>query len=780
MADIRLPSLRCLVTLCAALILSGIIVSKGVAQNMDRDPSRDIELLIACEEGRLTAVQVLLKEGADVNATDPEYGGSCLHWASYNGHRRVAELLIEKGADVHARNKDGRTPLMLAAGRGQNSTVKLLVAHGADVRAEGNDGKSALDWAQAGKHEKTANLIKSAAKELEQKKKQTAQAESAKQSPRPKPKKSDAEPRPEELNRQLRHAAKTGDHATVKKLIDRGADPKVPDTNGHYPLALAVVNGHRKTVTTLIEAGADVDSGSPGMSPLMLATKTGNPRIVKMLLKTGADAEAVSPNGDTALIVAAKKGHSDIAQILIDNMKSVDHKNAQGLTALMLFAAGSDARAVKALLKKGADVSATDAAGRTALNFAAETGNKKTARMLLKAGADPNAKDSHGITPLALAAKGGHSDVVKLLEAHLKKDKQSKKTAAKPKQKPAQKKKAEEVSVVTEKPEQVEQKPPAVVTIGEETEPKAHKQASVQKPKIKAKKEKVAAVPTVKKPVPEEPSEKNLQKPDTEDSVSVLKKLSEMSVVKMVLDKPEEAQTGDAMLEKIVSDHPGFQAIVLVNGKGEAVASSFSGLSGTKFNGYHTFVETMKGKPVREEPSKSDLVATFKPSSEGWTEIVGLPIDSQGKPVAVLIAFLEHPLSERVARLIKAVENGNTKTVKELVRDGVPVDIEGPDGKTPLAVAKAGGNEEVLQLFRTEGTRKTKPRKASRPKEMKPAKPAGEHQDADSKTGVSVKLSGKRREPGVMSSAEPAAGSKAGAQKSETRKSSQSPGSQTK
>jgi ankyrin repeat protein len=741
-----------------------------------------MELLIACEEGRLTSVQVLLKEGADVNATDPDYGGSCLHWASYYGHRRVAELLIEKGADVHARNKDGRTPLMLAAGRGQARTVKLLIAYGADVRAEGNDGKSALDWAQAGKHEKTANLIKSAAKELEQEKKQAAQPDSVKQSPRPepKPKKSDAQPRPEELNRLLRHAAKTGDRETVKKLIDRGADPKVPDSNGHYPLALAVVNGHRKTAQVLIEAGADVDSGSPGMSPLMLATKTGAPRIVKMLLKAGADIEAVSPNGDTALIVAARKGHSDIAQILIDNMKSVDHKNAQGMTALMLFAAGSDAKAVKALLKKGADVSATDAAGRTALNFAAETGNKKTARMLLKAGADPNAKDSHAITPLALAAKGGHSGVVKLLEAHMKQDKQSKKTAAKPKQKPAEKKKAEEVSVVTDKPEQVEQTPPAVVTIGEETEPEPVKQASVQEPKAKDEKEKVAALPTVKKPVPVELSDKTRQKPDIEDPVSVLKKLSEMSVVKMVLSKPEEAQTGDAMLEKIVSDHPGFQAIVLINGKGEAVAASFSGLSGTKFNGYPTFVETMKGKPVREQPSKSDLVATFKPSSEGWTEIVGTPIDSQGKPVAALIAFLEHPLSERVARLIKAVEDGNTKTVKELVSDGVPVDVEGPDGKTPLAVAKARGNKEVLQLFRTEGTRKTKPRRASRPKEMKPAKPAGEHQDADSKTGVSAKLSGKSREPGVMSAPERAAGSQAGARKPETRKSSQSPGSQTK
>ena len=45
---------------------------------------------------------------------EDEYGWTALHWAALNGHKEVVQLLISNGADVNAKNSDGKTPADLA------------------------------------------------------------------------------------------------------------------------------------------------------------------------------------------------------------------------------------------------------------------------------------------------------------------------------------------------------------------------------------------------------------------------------------------------------------------------------------------------------------------------------------------------------------------------------------------------------------------------------------------------------------------------------------------
>ena len=57
--------------------------------------------------------------------------------AARNGHKNVAEYLIEKGVDIHAKSEYNKTALHLAADKGHKDVVEYLIGKGADIHAKG-------------------------------------------------------------------------------------------------------------------------------------------------------------------------------------------------------------------------------------------------------------------------------------------------------------------------------------------------------------------------------------------------------------------------------------------------------------------------------------------------------------------------------------------------------------------------------------------------------------------------------------------------------------------
>ena len=79
-------------------------------------------------------------------------GWTPLSWAAGNGHEAVVRLLLKKGADATAEDKEGQTALHWAAGSGHEAVVRLLLDKRPDVTARDESGSMTLHWAVRNRH----------------------------------------------------------------------------------------------------------------------------------------------------------------------------------------------------------------------------------------------------------------------------------------------------------------------------------------------------------------------------------------------------------------------------------------------------------------------------------------------------------------------------------------------------------------------------------------------------------------------------------------------------
>jgi ankyrin repeat protein len=96
--------------------------------------------------GRTADFQTFLdKFGAGgVEAKLPDGGTSPLMNAAWWGRPDMAKELLDRGANIEARDDKGHTALMAAAWRNQIAVVRLLLNHGADIEARNEKGITAL------------------------------------------------------------------------------------------------------------------------------------------------------------------------------------------------------------------------------------------------------------------------------------------------------------------------------------------------------------------------------------------------------------------------------------------------------------------------------------------------------------------------------------------------------------------------------------------------------------------------------------------------------------
>lgn len=120
--------------------------------------SVDAQLFAASANGDLWAVKRLVERGANVDARDAE-GLTPLAWAAQYGRTEVARYLIAQRANLNPADKFGFTPLMWAAQEGQQGVVDLLLTKGANPWVVTRNGITAHTLARYSGSWRTASML---------------------------------------------------------------------------------------------------------------------------------------------------------------------------------------------------------------------------------------------------------------------------------------------------------------------------------------------------------------------------------------------------------------------------------------------------------------------------------------------------------------------------------------------------------------------------------------------------------------------------------------------
>ena len=150
-----------------ALVLAIREGAKSVVQDLLAHPGLDLErtavngntaLMMAAFKRDGETTRALLDKGAKIN----QPGWTALHYAAAGGDDKIAQLLIERGAQIDAlspRPTGAMTPLMMAAREGHDAVVRLLLAKGAKPGLKNTEGFTAAQLARQAGHDKLAEML---------------------------------------------------------------------------------------------------------------------------------------------------------------------------------------------------------------------------------------------------------------------------------------------------------------------------------------------------------------------------------------------------------------------------------------------------------------------------------------------------------------------------------------------------------------------------------------------------------------------------------------------
>ena len=233
-------------------------------------------------------------------AKPAEKGFTALMYASAAGHIKVANLLLNRGAEIDYQSEFGFSALMIACMTSKSGIIKLLLKKGAKVNLLTKRGKTALMLSTtSGCPDPNLTLA----------------------------------------NRVFSNKSVE----IIRLLLSKGASVDYQDDTGGTALVYAVKDRLVEAVKLLLDKKARVDigtdrEGTPPLHSILPSSQSYlvNAEIARLLLEAGAQVDLEDRNKQTPLIVACRgAGNRELSKLLIQKGAKIDHLNNEGGYALL-------------------------------------------------------------------------------------------------------------------------------------------------------------------------------------------------------------------------------------------------------------------------------------------------------------------------------------------------------------------------------------------------------------------------------------------------------------
>jgi ankyrin repeat protein len=379
----------------------------------------------AVARGDERAVRAALREDAALANARDRQGSTPLHLAAFEGAGDVVTTLLDAGAEPSPLEPESQaTPLHWAAEGGHVEVVRLLLARGAALELrDAWFGLTPLGWATAvfwrprkpGSRAGAVALLRAAGARADAFVELGADDVAALRRV--------LDENPAELNRRLgfvgdemqplHWAGAYGREDAIPLLLQAGADVSARTTVGLTPLGASLQRAQSGSASAFLLAGVTGDESTAVVGGFVEALEADPSRLTPQL-------------ASRLLFVAAAENHDDMVRALVRfggdpaiRLRRIVRELPIPATPLHVAIQFDSEASLKALLEAGGPVNAgADAGTPTPLHVAAGEGAEALVRLLLDAGADRAARETgYDGTPSDWAAWAGHGELATRLRA---------------------------------------------------------------------------------------------------------------------------------------------------------------------------------------------------------------------------------------------------------------------------------------------------------------------------------------------------------------------------